>query len=96
MDKRRFPLRHLAEAMGIQIGPPSVKSADGYPIGHGLIAERLGITTRSVRRYQKGGIPEENVDKYAIAIGKMPWEIWPWYYHCGDPECRRCPRVELE
>jgi hypothetical protein len=93
---KRFPLSRLAAAMGIVVGPPSVKSADGHPIGHGAIAERLGIDVRTVRRYQRDGIPEDSADKYACMIGKMPDAVWPWWYRCGDPQCTVCPRVEVE
>ena len=95
MDKRRFPLWHLARAMGIQVGRPGVTSADGYPIGHGAIADRLGIDIKTVRNYSRDGIPEVSADKYAIKIGKLPWEVWPWYYRCENIHCKVCPRPEL-
>ena len=86
---RRFPLEPLAYALGVQVGPPSVKGTDGHPIGHGAIAEKLGVNVRTVRRYAKDGIPEKNADYFAVkAAGKLPWEVWDDYY---DDDC---PTVE--
>lgn len=96
MDRQRSPLRHLAQAMGVAVGAPGVTSADSYPIGHGAIAERLQIDIRTVRRYQQFGIPEPSADLYACRIGKMPWEVWPWYYRCDRPDCPVCPTPEVE
>lgn len=94
MDRRRFPLKHLADKLGIVVGAPGVNSADGHPIGHGALAERLGIHIRTVRYYSRDGIPEASADRLAVKAGYLPWEIWPWYYHCGNLNCDRCPTPE--
>jgi hypothetical protein len=83
---KRFPLEPLAKALGIPLVKPSLTGSGGYPVGHGALAQALGVNTRTIRRYAKEGIPEKAADLYAIkAARRLPFEIWPNYYDDLDP-----------
>jgi hypothetical protein len=40
------------------------------------IADLLGVTERAVQRYRRNGIPVTEADRFAIAAGVHPDEIW--------------------
>ena len=80
MSKERYPLAPLAQALGVQVGPPGVTGTDGHPVGHGKLALLLGCDIRTIRRYAADGIPEASADRYAVRAGRLPYEVWPDYY----------------
>lgn len=41
------------------------------------LAERLGVTSRTIFRWKADGIPDVQADRAAIAIGQHPALLWP-------------------
>ena len=45
------------------------------------LAQRVGVTPRTVHRWNAEGIPIQQADRAAVAIGSHPGYLWPndWY-----------------
>lgn len=43
----------------------------------GAAAECFGTTTRNIMRWIAEGVGEELADRIAVAVGKLPRDIWP-------------------
>lgn len=91
----RYPLAPLATAAGIP--PHTLGTHDrglDHPIGTALLAQRLHLTVRTIRRYNTHGLTALQADRAAITIGTHPALIWPdwWPTHDGattDPHWYR-------
>jgi hypothetical protein len=42
-----------------------------------VLAERLGVSRRTINRWVRDGIPVEYSDDAAVALGLLPYEVWP-------------------
>lgn len=125
----RFPLEPLVARMGIVLLADGEEGGqqNGQPLESvALIAERLGVSKRTVRRWlrgldwvawsgssnpsgssrgvHRGGLSWAQADRYAIAAGFMPWQVWPDWEMAGPGEedlfdhpcrCRLADRVPV-
>lgn len=81
----RFPVEPLLERLGVLGGVGGGQQLGQALEGSSLLAARLGISERMARFLLEGrperpesaqGLTEDQADRYAIAAGFMPWEIW--------------------
>lgn len=71
----RYELQPLAAAIGIDLNAPT---DNHHPTGHQLLAELIGVTDRTIRRWATHGIPPDRTDWLATHIaGQHPANIWP-------------------
>lgn len=61
MTAQRFPLAPLRRA---------------HPISVGLLAEHIGVSRRTVCRYARHGMTEDQADRAACALGTHPAIVW--------------------
>lgn len=62
----RYPLQPLATALGANTDRQ--------------LAERCGVTTRTIERWRAQGIPAQHADRLAcVTVGVHPATIWPQY-----------------
>lgn len=47
----------------------------------GSLAQQLGVSRRTVHRWIVDGIPADQADRAAIAIGTHPANLWPNHWH---------------
>jgi hypothetical protein len=43
----------------------------------GILAQRIGVSRRTLHRWAKNGVPVEQADRAAIALGSHPAYLWP-------------------
>lgn len=76
---RRYPLDLLAEELHLELGQ---HGGNGHP-GAGLagLANYLGVSARTLRRWRHIGLNYDQADHYANLLGKHPAWIWgdDWY-----------------
>jgi len=73
----RYPLAPLLSVLGIEPAP-SGSSKNDPTLYTSVIAERLGVTTRTIWRWKADGIPALQCDRLACHIANMhPLNIWP-------------------
>ena len=65
-DGRRFPLQPLLERSGAE-------SIAGF-------ARRIGVPRAVIQAAVQRGLNERNADRYAVAAGLHPGEVWPDYF----------------
>jgi transposase len=41
------------------------------------LAERFGVTDRTIWRWKRHGVPDAQADNAAVAIGEHPALVWP-------------------
>ena len=60
--------------------------------GTGTLAQRLGVTRRTVQRDALAGLSVEKAERYADALGVMPCDLWPdWYDRLLVEVGKPCP-----
>lgn len=47
----------------------------------GTLATRIGVSRRTVHRWINQGIPADQADRAAIAVGTHPACLWPEHWH---------------
>ncbi len=45
------------------------------------LASRIGVSRRTVHRWATHGVPADQADRAAIALGTHPACLWPDYWH---------------
>lgn len=88
MNAPRYPFADLERLIPI-CEQPCVGQESG---SHRHTARRLGITDEAVRQWRARGVDERTAERFAIAIGLMPENVWPewdvWLIDCeacGEP-----------
>lgn len=86
MESVRFPVQPLLERLGV-LGVTDGGQQPGQSLqGSSLLAARLRISERMAQFLLEGrpdrpgsvdGLTVDQADRYAIAAGLMPWEVWP-------------------
>lgn len=104
-NARRFPLAPLALRMGVVLlvdGEEGGQQPGQALEGRSEIAARLCVSERTVRRWlgppdrwgHRPGLSWAQADRYAVAAGFMPWQVWPDWSEDGPGEedlfDRRC------
>lgn len=60
------------------------------PIDDALLAERLGVTRRSVVRWRRDGLTPPRADEVATRLGRHPRDLWgalyDWAEDCWEAE----------
>ncbi len=58
------------------------------PRSAGEVAERAGVSLRTIERWKKHGIPEPQVDNVACAYCSHPGVIWPhqWWQNVSEDD----------
>lgn len=51
------------------------------PATLGTLAQRIGVSRRTLHRWANHGIPTDQADRAAIAIGSHPACIWPDHWN---------------
>lgn len=46
-----------------------------------LLADRIGVTRRTVNRWARSGLDPWRADEVAVAAGWHPWEVWGDAWH---------------
>jgi hypothetical protein len=110
---RRFPLEPLAERMGVLLLADGEEGGQraGQPLeSHAVIAARLGVSERTVRRWlgpsdrwrHRPGLSVRQADRYALMVGLMPWQVWsdwwddvPGEEDLFDVPCRCRPSLRV-
>ena len=64
---RRFPFEPLAT----RASAPTVET----------LANWIGVSRRTVHRWAIEGVPAEQADRAAIAVGSHPAYLWPDHWH---------------
>lgn len=68
-----FPLQSLRSVAGVE--------------SNTVLALRVGVTRRSLTRQQSTGLSALTADRYAVACGFHPSEVWPgWFVDGGTDE----------
>ena len=62
----------------------------------GDVARTVGASLRTIERWKKHGIPENAVDRVAIAYSSHPGVIWPdqWWHHPATEEHNAAARTD--
>lgn len=73
----RYPLQPLLDAAGVTLN------------GLRQLVPMNGSTYRNAREH---GLTEQQADRYACALGLVPWSVWPEWLHdvwqeCAHPDC---------
>jgi hypothetical protein len=71
----RLPLEPLLEWI-----VPSVDDRADQPPGARTIAAQCGVTLGTARRWQRCGVPLDEADEAAVALGVHPCEVWPEWW----------------
>jgi len=74
--------RYPFEPLATQAGTPTIET----------LAARIGVSRRTVHRWAIHGIPAEQADRAAIAIGSHPACLWPehWNQTYLEPSAAGC------
>lgn len=89
MRPRPFALEPLARAAGISLGLVGARGFDGEPAGLVALAERLGTTPRWLRSLRTAGLTWDLADRYSVALGYHPAELWPDWWREAEADERR-------
>lgn len=81
-----YPLEPLATAAGIRLGVIGGQQADGVPVGMTALADRLDVSVSTIKRLARAGLTDAQADRYAIALGHMPHQVWPDLWWQNSPE----------
>lgn len=77
----RFPLGPLVEFLNAR------READdpvdtGYKFAKAL-GGNLSSSGAPVTAFDRGWCDQWQADRWAIAVGFMPWDLWPWWLEAG-------------
>lgn len=91
MTGRPFNVEELARVAGISLGLHGARGYDGEPAGLAALAQRLGVSHRYLRALRSRGMTWKQADRFAIALGFHPAEIWPaiWWEDGSTKSQRR-------
>lgn len=83
----RYPFDALERQVVLGL---DVELRAGHPVGAttARIGEALGVSGRTVLRYRHSGLSEEQADRCAVAVGLLPYEVWPEYIDLKDAATR--------
>lgn len=92
-NARRYSVAPLAAAMGITLLVDGEEGGQvrGQPLeAQAELAGRLGVSMRTVRRWlgpadrwrHRPGLSAVQADRYAVAVGLLPWMVWSEWW--GD------------
>lgn len=80
----RYPLQPLAQQLGCALsvnGRPRADDSSEPDRTHHL-AELLGVTERTIRRYRNHGLTSRQADHYAIHLAHMhPCQLWAHWFN---------------
>ncbi len=51
------------------------------PVTTRTLAERLGVSTRTVWRWRASGLNQTQADHAAVAVGLHPGTVWPTWWN---------------
>lgn len=83
---RRYPWAPIETLIVGDYGDPTVVEIGG----------RLGIDPRQVYRWRVSGVTSEQADRISVAMGLLPYEVWPEWLEdeiaefergCAAPDC---------
>ena len=76
-DCPRYPLDPLLRLARLGSGRPAwaPEVADGF--SHRDLALVLGVTTKTICRWSKHGVPRWSADRAAVCLGLVPYLVWP-------------------
>jgi hypothetical protein len=72
--------------MGITLGRVGGQQPGQLPEGLADIADRLGVSHRTARRWHQHGLSETLADRHAVAASHLPRDIWPDWDDPVPPE----------
>lgn len=72
-----YDLDQLAARAGIVLGQVGGQQSGDAPGGTFELAERLGVSRKTVQRLRARGLDWWEADRYACAMGFRPDEVWP-------------------
>lgn len=77
----RFPLEPLAVVLSVELGVQGgMHPATDGPTGLTAVAESLGVSESSAKRYRRHGLSDRQADHAAVALGVHPSVLWPdWF-----------------
>lgn len=68
----------------------NVKALLAYTEDLGTLAELLGVTRRTLHRYERSGLTIEQADMFAVRLGLHAAEVWPaWHTDLAAAAHRR-------
>lgn len=74
----------VADELGVVHAPELERRFPVEPLFQGRsiagLARTIGIDNAQLHRWKRSGIPADRADHIAVALGRLPFEIWPdWY-----------------
>lgn len=82
----RFPLKPLADHLGIRLGQVGGYQRDDPTAGLAAVAVALRISFRHARRLHHRGLSERQADHFAVRAGFHPLTIWPEWDRALDSD----------
>lgn len=82
----RYPLEPLAQAAGVTLGQIGAHQPGDHPTGMAALAERLGVSTTTLKRARRHGLTDIQADAWACALGYNAALVWGDRWWAGAPE----------
>lgn len=93
MSDRRYPFAAVEAFMAC---PPADAFEDGLPRTNALLAERIGVTRRTIARWRGQGLSIIQADRVATALHRHPMELWPTWLEDRLAEAEVAEQERLE